>query len=156
MSTVTETFKLRVPHERVWRQSLRPTDVDLLQPTNAKPLYMGEFLQRDSANPTKVIRGTDSVPCFAMYAEKGRTDVLAAKKVPLLYSGGYEADTLIFVNTPAITHGCQLMIGAVTYDSKTGLSGLKKHAAGTELVMGYCLIVPASNGDYLRFMQTLV
>ena len=156
MSTVTETFKLLTPHEMVRRKSLRPTDVSLLLPTNAKPLYMGEFLQRDASNPNKVIRGTDSVPCFAMYAEQGRTDMMGSKKIPLLYHGGYEADTLLFINTPAITHGCALMIGSVTYDSKTGLSGLKKHAGASELTIGYCLIVPGSNSDYLRFMQTLV
>ena len=137
-----------------------PVDPDLLLPTNAKPLYMGELMETDATNPKKVIRATGAIPAFIMYAEKGRTDVLASKKVPLLFSGAYHADTLIFLNTPAITHGCPLMMGASAFDGKTGLSGLMKHDGGANLVLGYCMIVPASNQQdgrgYLRFIQTLV
>lgn len=160
MSTVVETFKLLEAHEKVRRRSFTPVDPDLLLPTNAKPLYMGELMETDATYPKKVIRATGAIPAFIMYAEKGRTDVLASKKVPLLFSGAYHADTLIFLNTPAITHGCPLMMGASAFDGKTGLSGLMKHDGGANLVLGYCMIVPASNQQdgrgYLRFIQTLV
>jgi len=149
-----ENFRLHSPVEKLERRDMPLADTTLTNPNNANPLLMGEFMELDSTNPKKVVRASGDYLCWALFSERGRTDVQAARKVPLLYMGTYEADTLIFDDT-ALTHGAALMVTDVTIATLTK-SGLKLHGGGTELIVGYVMRLPSVNGDKLRFMQTLV
>jgi hypothetical protein len=145
-------LKLITPVERVWRKDMPLNDRTLLQPSNANPLIEGEFVEWNAQK--KAIRASGDNLAFAVWAELGRTDTQPIGKVPVLYMGGYEADTLIFDST-AMADGDPLMVDDVTITSLTK-SGLKKHGGGSELVIGYIIRLPANNGSKLRFMQTLV
>lgn len=111
-------------------------------------------MEHDATTPSKVIRAGGDKLSWAVFAERGRSDVQAIGKVPLLYMGPFEADTLIMDDT-ALGHGDPLMVTDVTISALTK-SGLKKHGGGTELIVGYVLRLPSQNGNKLRFMWTLV
>jgi hypothetical protein len=149
-----ENLRLVTPVERVDRKDLVLADRALASPSNANPLLDGEFLEYDANK--KAVRAGGNILCWAVWAERGRTDVQALGRVPVLYMGTYEADTLIFDGT-ALAHGDPLMVDNVTISLLTK-SGLKKHPLGaaTELIVGYVTRLPAVNGGKLRFMQTLV
>ena len=149
-----ENFRLHSPVEKVERRDFPVADRGILNPNGANPLLDGEFMELDATNPKKVIRATGNKLSWAVFAEKGRTDTQAVGKVPLLYMGAYEADTLI-MDATAMAHGDPLMVDDVTIATLTK-SGLKKHGGGAELVVGYVLRLPSQNGNKLRFMWTLV
>ena len=149
-----ENFRLHSPVEKLERRDFPVVDRTILNPNGANPLLDGEFMELDATQPKKVIRATGDKLSWAVFGERGRTDVQALRKVPLLYMGAYEADTLI-MDATAMAHGDPLMVDDVTIDSLTK-SGLKTHGGGTELVIGYVLRLPSQNGQKLRFMYTLV
>ncbi len=136
------------------RRDYPVVDRSILNPNGANPLLDGEFMELHATQPTKVIRAGGLKLSWAVFAERGRSDVQAIGKVPLLYMGAYEADTLIMDDT-ALAHGDPLMVDDVTIATLTK-SGLKKHGGGAELVVGYVLRLPSQNGQKLRFMWTLV
>lgn len=146
-----ENFRLTSPVERLERRDLPLNDRTLLNPNNANPLLDGEWLEWNNSN--KAIRSGGNKLTWVLFAERGRTDTQAIGKAPVLYEGSYEADTLIFDGT-GLVGGDALMITDVTIDSLTK-SGLKKHGGGSELIVGYLIRLPATNGSKLRFMQTL-
>ena len=151
---MVENFRLHSPVEKVERRDFPVTDRAILNPNGANPLLDGEFMELDATNPRKVIRASGDFLSWAVFAERGRSDTQAIGKVPLLYMGAYEADTLI-MDTTLLTHGAALMVTDVTIGILTK-SGLKLHGGGTELVVGYVLRLPSVNGNKLRFMWTLV
>lgn len=146
-------FKLITPVQMQERQVFEVADRTLLDPTNANPLVMGEYMQFDSA--FKLIRGDGTVPAFAMFDETGRSDTQAIGKVTVLLLGHYMADTYVFDNVTPPTLGAKLMVDTVTNAAKslTNKSGLKIHGGG-DLIVGYVLRVAASNSGYLRFLHT--
>ena len=147
-----ENFRLVTPLEKIERKGLSLADPTLANPNGANPLLDGEFLEYDAAY--KGVRAGGDTISFAVFAERGRTDVQALRKVPVLYMGAYEADTVIMDST-GIALGDPLMVDDVTIATLTK-SGLKKHGGGAELVVGYVTRTPAANGQKLRFMQTMV
>jgi len=149
-----ENFRLHTPVEKIVRKDFTVSDPAIVNPNGANPLLAGEFMELDSTNPKKIVRAGGDDLSWAVWAERGRTDVQALRKVPLLYMGAYEADTLIMDDT-ALAHGDPLMVDDVTIATLTK-SGLKKHGGGSELVVGYVLRLPSVNGNKLRFMWTLV
>lgn len=150
---MVENFRLHSPVERLERRDFPVADRSILNPNGANPLLDGEFMEHDATTPTKVIRAAGVKMSFAVFAERGRSDTQAIGKVPLLYMGSYEADTLIMDST-AMAHGDPLMVDDVTIDTLTK-SGLKKWAGPGPLVVGYVLKLPSQNGQKLRFMWTL-
>lgn len=146
-----ENFRLVSPVEAIERRDMPLNDRTLLNPNNANPLIDGEWLEWNNTN--KAIRSGGDRLSWALFAERGRTDTQAIGKAPVLYLGSYEADTLIFDGT-GLTGGNALMIDDVTIATLTK-SGLKLHSGGAELVVGYVIRLPATNGLKLRFMQTL-
>lgn len=144
------TFKLASPAEKLERRDIVLADRTLALPSNANPLLMGEYVEYDAAY--KAIRGTNAHLSFVVFGENGRLDIQGTGKVPTLYMGTYEADTLIFDDT-GLALGDPLMVDTVTYDSLSR-SGVKKWT--TNLVLGYVTKLPAINGNKLRFIQTLV
>lgn len=149
---MVENFRLVTPVERLERKDLSLADPTLANPNGANPLLDGEFLEYDSSY--KGVRAGGLILSWAVFAERGRSDVQALRKVPVLYMGPYEADTLI-MDATAIALGDPLMVDDVTISALTK-SGLKKHGGGSELVVGYVTRIPSSNGQKLRFIWTLV
>ena len=149
-----ENFRLHSPVERLERRDFPVSDRSILNPNGANPLLAGEFMELHATTPTKVIRAGGNKLSWAVFAERGRSDVQAIGKTPLLYMGAYEADTLI-MDATALAHGDPLMVTDVTIGVLTK-SGLKKHGGGAELTVGYVLRLPSQNGSKLRFMWTLV
>ena len=146
-----ENFRLVTPVERVERKDLKLADTALANPNNANPLLDGEFLEYDANY--KGVRAGGSILCWAVWSERGRSDVQALRQVPTLYMGTYEADTVIMDPAGPISLGDPLMVTNVTIDTLTK-SGLKKWTTG--LVIGYVTRIPSANNQKLRFMQTLV
>jgi hypothetical protein len=150
---MVENFRLHSPVEKVERRDFPVADRSILNPNGANPLLDGEFMELDATTPTKVIRAAGLKLSWAVFAERGRSDTQAVGKVPLLYLGAYEADTLI-MSSAGLGHGDPLMVDDVTIGVLTK-SGLKKHGGGADLIVGYCLRLPSQNGNKLRFMWTL-
>lgn len=148
-----ENFRLISPVEKIERRDFPVADRSILNPNGANPLLDGEFMELDATAPNKVIRAAGLKLSWAVFAERGRSDTQATGKVPLLYIGAYEADTLI-MSDAGLGHGDPLMVDDVTIGVLTK-SGLKKHGGGADLVIGYVLRTPAQNGGKLRFMWTL-
>jgi hypothetical protein len=149
-----ENFRLVTPAEKLERRDFPVADRSILNPNGANPLLDGEFMELHATNPKTVIRAGGDKLSWAVWAERGRSDTQSIGKVPLLYMGSYEADTLIMDDT-ALGHGDPLMVDDVTIATLTK-SGLIKHGGGTELVVGYVMRLPSQNGNKLRFMWTLV
>jgi hypothetical protein len=125
--------------------------VNITNPNSANPLVLGEFLELNSSY--QMVRGTvngATVPAFAVFGERGRTDVQSLKKAPMLYLGPYEAQTKVY-DSAGLTLGCALMVNDVTYGGLVR-RGLKLHAGGAKIV-GYCTRLPANNNNYLRFYR---
>lgn len=143
-----QTFKLFTDLTQVIRRDFALADPTLLRADNANPLYMGEWVQLDSNY--KLVRSDGSVPAFAFFVERGRSDTQAIGKATVLFLGGYEAETLIYTAT-SINVGSPLEVSAsVSYDTLTK-SGLKI-GDGTQLTVGYCTKIVS--GGALRFIQT--
>ena len=150
---MVENFRLHSPVEKVERRDFPVADRSILNPNGSNPLLDGEFMELDATTPSKVIRAGGAKLSWAVFAERGRSDTQAIGKVPLLYMGAYEADTLI-MSAAGLNHGDPLMVGDVTISTLTK-SGLLLYT-GLDLVVGYVLRLPAQNGNKLRFMWTLV
>ena len=98
------------------------------------------------------VRSDGSQLSWVVFGERGRTDTQALGKVPVLYMGRYEADTLIFDTAGGLALGSPLMVDDVTYSGTK--SGLKLKAGG-DLTIGYVTRMPSTNGLKLRFFNTL-
>lgn len=147
--SVVENFRLVTPVELVYRKDLTLADRTLANPNGTNPILDGEWLAYDTAK--KAVRSDGTALSWAVFAERGRSDVQALGKMPVLYMGRYEADTLIFDATSLVT-GSALQVDDVTYEAQTR-SGLVIKAAG--LTVGYVTRLPAVNGQKLRFFNTL-
>lgn len=115
----------------------------LLNPNNANPLLDGEWLQLDANY--KIGRGADGsgtheaiVPSWQLFAERGRYDTQAIGKAPILFTGGYEAESKI-VDLTGATVGSALVVQDVTFQAIAGRRGLKVLGAGTgeHLIFGF-------------------
>lgn len=146
-------------------------DKTLVDPSNSVCLVDGEWLTLDAT--TKSIRASDittpgavaSIRAFALFAEKGRTDIMASsdRKVPIIVFGHYEADTRIFDAAAAVGAGGgaaittmfqPLKVATITLGSRN-YSGLVGHGGSgdTDPVVAYVSKLPAINGGKLRFMR---
>lgn len=126
--------------------------VNITNPNSANPLVMGEWLELNTAY--QMVRGSVDgalVPSFCVWGERGRTDVQALKKAPMLYLGSYEAQTKV-MDATGLTLGEALMVGNVTYGGLTR-RGLKQHGGGAEKIVGYVTRLPANNNGFLRFIH---
>lgn len=128
------------------------TDIDL-KPDSAHPLLDGEWLKLTDAY--KVARGgsEQAAPNYPVWAEKGRYDVQAIGKVPLLMGPLYEFDTDI-CNTP---HGFQVgdpaVVSTVTVLGDATRMGLIKPSGSVQhLIVAWCTRLPASGK--VRFVHT--
>lgn len=147
---VVENFRLVTPVEWVYRRDLQLEDRTLTNPNGSNPLLDGEWLMYNTSK--HAIRSDGSQLSWVVFGERGRTDVQALGKVPVLYMGRYEADTLIFDTAGGLALGSPLMVDDVTYSGTK--SGLKLKGGG-DLTIGYVTRMPSTNGLKLRFFNTL-
>lgn len=141
-------FRLISDFTPIGTRSFGLADTAILNPTNANPLIMGEFLEIDSSY--KMARGSvtpAAVPSFAYFAEQGAYDVQGLGKGPFLYLNSYEAETLV-VDTTGLAAGDGLEVSDITYGGLTR-RGLQKLTTGH--VIGYVTRV-ASSG-WVRFIR---
>jgi hypothetical protein len=135
----------------VQRRDFTLSDPTLLNPNNANPLYDGEWLELDSSY--KLVRGASgegALPAWQLFAERGRYDTQAIAKAPVLFIGGYEAETTI-VTLAGLAVGSALSVTDVTVDaaSKRGLA-LTGTGSGEHMIVGYVTRVLS---DRVRFWK---
>lgn len=159
---MTQYAKLVSEFQTINRRSFPVADDTILDPHNVRPLIIGEFLQLDSAY--KMARGGDNtvttpgtpdneaaVPSFMNFAEQGRYETQAIKKVPILYLHWYEMDTMVMdgdglaIGDPLAVFDIDAMGGTIVR------RGLAKWGSGYKI--GYVTRLPAANGGYLRFIR---
>jgi hypothetical protein len=152
-------MKLVSEFQTIHRRSFELAVPTILDPTNVRPLVEGEFLQLDTAY--KMARGGDNagnltdealVPSFCYFAEQGRYETQAIGKGPMLYLGGYEADTKIMDAT-----GLGIGDALTVYDLDLGgiiRRGLGQQTLATAFVIGYVTRLPGANNGFLRFVRS--
>lgn len=155
---------------------------NLSDPYNADCLIDGEWMVVNDAYKlrratditaagTKALNdaGTKRIRSFALFAERGRTDVqaLSSRKNIILFGGWFEADTRIFdaaakssggaeTQYPAIAYvGQPLQVATVTVGTRS-LSGLvgadvDSFTSNIPFIVGWVTRLPANNGNKLRF-----
>lgn len=144
---VTEAQSLQ---RRVWPLN----DPTLAKASTTDALLEGEFLFLNASY--KLIRATADGLGFALFMEKGRYDVQAVSgsRTTVLAGGTYEADTLIFTASGLSLGGSVGISATVDIGDSVNRAGLKNYSSGA--VIGFVTRLPATNGNKLRFFQTLV
>jgi|NOAtaT_6_FD_contig_71_168328_length_2369_multi_3_in_0_out_0_3 hypothetical protein len=157
MASFDRKFEIIQPTlDRLMRKPLEVADVGLLNPqgTSPVPLIDGEIVQVNSSY--KWARGTDAAkPGFFVIEDRGDYGVQASRKLSAIIGPTFEADTVVFDNVGVVTLGQALMGGVVNNALSGSVArwGLVAHA-GANIVLGYVMRLPASNGNRLRFIQT--
>lgn len=139
-------FELITGAEALERRDFSLLDSTILDPMAANPLIEGEWLELDNATK-KLKRGTgeSSTPFIGQYwGERGRYDVRAINKCPILLWGNYEAYTKLVHNpnapdaeTPSVI-GDRLCVKDITVDGVAGKRGLKlAQGAGHHWIVAY-------------------
>ncbi len=94
--------------------------------TATHALVDGEWMMLSALGKkiTRAIAGTEAewvtAPCFPLYAERGRTELLALNKAPVIWRGSFEADTHMIVN------GDQDYIDTFLLGARLAVRGAKK------------------------------
>jgi hypothetical protein len=150
-------FDLKSEFQTIHRRSFELATPAILNPNNANPLIMGEFLQLNTSY--KMARGSGTaaaVPSFCYFAEQGRYETQAIGKGPFLFGGFYEADTKVMdatLGATIATVGQPLVIGDISIGGQTRRGLRAVDSAGTDFVVGYVTRLPADNNGYLRFIS---
>lgn len=128
----------------VQRRDFYLNDPTLLNPNNANPVVDGEFLELNASY--KLVRGTGNNlnPAFQLFAERGRYDTQAIGKAPVLFIGGFEAESAI-CDLTGMAINDMLVVADVTVGGLVK-RGLKKipAASGTYGVVGRVTRLPGS------------
>ena len=116
-----------------------------LNPDTTEPVVDGEWLELNASYT--LIRGSGErlVPCFPVFAERGRYDTQAIGKLPVIFGGMYEFDTDLVNSGHGITLGAPVCVADVTAAGGTK-KGLIVCAGGatSHFVVGWCTRLPAS------------
>lgn len=120
------------------RRDFYVADPTLLNPNNTNPLLDGEWLEIDTNYKLARGTGTQAGPAWQLFAERGRYDTQSIGKVPVLFMGGYEAETKIVTLTSIIV-GSALEVADVSIggQNRRGLV-LAGTGSGEHLLFGYC------------------
>lgn len=143
-------------------------DKTIAEPLNTTALVDGEWFVIDTnykAVRAASVAGAGNVATqtsYVCFAERGRSDVLAsaARKIPLVLMGDYEADTRIFDASVALSGGAAittvgqpLKVASISIGGKI-VCGLVGAVAGdAEPIVGRVTRLPANNGGKLRFIK---
>lgn len=166
MSTVQRTnFEPVSDILRVDRKDFPLADTTLLNPSNSVALVDGEWMTLNSVG--KLVRAStvgtpgnqaSSELLYPIWAERGRYDIQAIGKAPVLWMGDWEADTRIYDATAVV--GTGLAITAIGQPVKVATitlggrnyTGLVGHggSADTSKIVGYVTKLPSANGGKLR------
>lgn len=133
----------------VQRRDFQVANTALLNPGNANPIVDGEWLQLDSTY--KLARGssTQATPAWQVFAERGRYDTQAIGKLPVLFIGGYEAETSI-VDLTGLAVGDQLVVADVTVGGQTK-RGLDKISASTGIYLVFAYVTRLVGTGKVRY-----
>lgn len=157
MASYDRQFEVVRPSlDKLTRMNLEVADTRLLDPTNTVvvPFIDGEFAQEDATY--KWVRASDAArPSHAILEWRGDMGVQASRKMSVIRCGGYEADTLVFLDT-LTTLGAALGLGTVNNAAIGSVNRAGLIAAGANLPIGYITRTAATNGGRLRFLQTQV
>ncbi len=135
---------------KVDRRDFYVTDPTILNPVSANPLIDGEWLEIDSAYKAVRGSGNGTKQAFQCFAERGRYDTQAIGKVPLLYIGGYEAETTV-ADLTGLSAGDRLIIGDVTVGGLTR-RGLKKLPASSGTYSVIATVTRLPGGGKVRYL----
>lgn len=137
----------------IQRRDFYLADVTLLNPNNANPILDGEWLELDANY--KLARGSSeqAKPAWQLFAERGRYDTQAIGKAPVLFIGGYEAETSI-ADLTGLAVGDALVVQTVVVggQNKRGLAKLGA-GAGQHLLFGYVTRLPG--GGKVRYWKDM-
>ena len=116
-----------------------------LNPDSAEPVVDGEWLELDSSYALVRGSGERKVPCFPVFAERGRYDTQAIGKLPVIFGGMFEFDTDICNSPSGISIGTPVCVADVTAAGGTK-KGLVACSGGglVHLVVGWCTRLPTS------------
>lgn len=141
----------------VQRRDFYMSDPTLLNPYNANPVLDGEWLELDSTY--KLVRGSSAgaataKPSWQLFSERGRYDTQAIGKAPVLFIGGYEAETTI-CDTTGCAIGDPLMVCDVTVGglTKRGLKKMSVSAGTNALLFGWVTRLPSTGT--IRFYKVM-
>ena len=176
-----QNFELVTEMQMLIRRDFEPDTALLadMDPNDANPVLMGEFLgivAGYKAGRVDDVAGehapadlapTAGSPRYALFVERGRYDTrsIAGNKVTLLWSAGYEADTLIWgdaaggrvpqLGDPLYVAPCDTDgLGSPSHDGiKMGLSPEANGAlVANKVVHGFVTKAPVNNVGKLRFV----
>lgn len=123
-----------------------------LNPDSAEPLVDGEWLGLTNYQAVR-LSGEALVPTYPVWAERGRYDVQAIQKVPLLMGPLFEADTDIVNTSHGLSVGSPLVVADVTAAGGTKKGLILAAGVGVQhLVVGWVTRLPASGK--VRFIHT--
>lgn len=155
-------FELLTGAELLERRDYPIGDATILDPMTANPLIEGEWLELNASR--QLVRGAANTESKNPYmgqfwGERGRYDIRAISKVPILLWGNYEAYTKVFhnpgvadANTPQ-TLGDRLAVMDVTVDGIGPKRGLKVPTAnGHHWVVAYYYGPGRTTGE-MRYMR---
>lgn len=139
------------------RRDFYLTDPTILDPNNANPLIDGEWLQLDSSYTAgRGGAGNVAVPTWQVFAEKGRYDTQPIGKAPLLFIGGYEAETTVYT-AASIAVNSELIVSDVTVGGLTKKGLIARPAgSGTYLVVAFCTRLPTGKVRYLKLASPYI
>ena len=128
------------------RRDFPLADTSILNPNATNPLLDGEWLQLNSSYQlTRGAAGDVVVPTWQVFSERGRYDTQAIGKVPVLFLGGYEAETDI-ADFTGLAVGDKLMVSDVTIGGQVK-KGLKKTTATGKVVVAWVTRLIGSGAD---------
>jgi len=133
----------------IQRRDFYLADTGLLNPNNANPILDGEWLQLDSSYKLARGSGTQAVPAWQVFAERGRYDTQAIGKAPVLFIGGYEAETSI-CDVTGCAVGDALVVADVTVGGLTK-RGLDKISASTGIYLVFAYVTRLVGTTKLRY-----
>jgi len=154
-------FKLVTPFGDIMTRNFE-IGADLVNPLASEPVLEGEWLQLDTSyHATRFINDANHVDAgadnagevisFPLFAESGRYDVQALKKVPLLFLHGFEADSHL-VDLTNLYIGAPLEVADIEFPAGSGVDRRAlRLATGTHFVVGY---VTRLFTDKVRFIRT--
>lgn len=142
-------FKLTTPFSDINMKSFALDDVNILNPTNANPLVLGEWLELTDTYKMKRGSGAATVPSYCHFMEQGRYDTQAIGKSAFMFLNEWEADTKVFDTGGTYTVGEKVCVADVTFGGIASRRGLKELAA-SEYVVAVVTRIPANNNGYLR------
>lgn len=151
-------FELITGAELTERRDYQLDDITQLDPVGANPIVEGEWLELNPSTK-KLRRNTGFLNNWfsgQFWGERGRTDIRAINKLPIILWGNYEAYTKVFHNIAGAnkptTLGQKLTVNDVTVDGLTRKGLYVPSASGQYMIVGHHY-GPGRNQNEIRFMR---